>query len=543
MVGNPELEDPPIPYQNLFIDTQVPMLLIALETGTIVKANKAAVLFYGYSETELYQLTIDKINQLTIEEVKKEMQKVKELKKNHFTFRHKLANGNIRDVEVYSSPVTCDQQVYLFSVIHDITDRTLAEKQLNLYAQLFTSSNDMLAVIDKDQVYLAANRHYLEMLEKPESDVLGYGIDQVLGDTIAFSYSRYIKRAMKGEYVCYERQYITPSGKKIALEIRYFPYKTREGEQAGIVGVLRDISDQKKSAEKLQYSAAVYQSTSEGILLVDQQGCIADVNPAFISLSGYSKDDLLGSTISKLVPHPDIDSIHTDSSEKNTWRGELELSTKNKALIPVSVTINIVAFDNKQIPHYVCVVRDISYYKSTEKKLKRLARHDVLTGLPNRLMLSERIEEHLARAKRNKLSIYIVFIDLDRFKEVNDGLGHAVGDALLIAVAQRLKLNIRGSDTIARVSGDEFIAVIEGHNDAEEIAPTLDRLINAFNRPFQIDHHELTITISVGISQYPKNSQKAEELISMADSAMYRSKQSGRNQFNFFSPDYHHPTL
>ena len=404
-------------YQNLFADSHVPMLLVSPKNGEIVKANQAAVKFYGYEESQLTRLNISAINQLSPAQLKQEIRRAQKRKRSYFLFQHKLACGEIRDVEVYSSPVNFRGRELLFSVIHDITDRVKAEKQLNIYAQLFTSSIDMLTVIDNQYTYVAANPAYLEILGKPGEQVIGRHIKEVLGKEIYSSYLPYIKTAMDGELVQYERRFITPDNCAVDIETRYFPFFDYDGKQAGVIGVLRDISDQKQISEKLEY----------------------------------------------------------------------------------------------------------------------LAHHDILTNLPNRLLLRERLERHIQRAKRHDSVVYVVFIDLDRFKSINDSLGHSVGDALLISVAERLKHNIRSSDTVARVSGDEFIIAIEASEQAYEITHTLERLVESFNSPFCIENHSLYVTASIGVSQYPADSDNVNELISNADAAMYSAKQQGRNQFSFFS--------
>ena len=404
-------------YQSLFTDSQIPMLLISPKDGTITRANQAAVKFYGYPEEQLTHLNIKDINQLSSEQVIQEIKQIQSLNRNHFVFRHKLANGTVKDVEVYSSPVYFNGQELLFSIIHDITNRKKTEEKLNIYAQLFNSSIDMLTVIDKRHHYIAANQTYLNMLGKPDQQVLGKHIKEVLGQEAYESYLPYLELAMDGELVQYERRYAASGQKKIDIETRYFPLTDDEGKQTGIIGVLRDISDQKQISEKLEY----------------------------------------------------------------------------------------------------------------------LAHHDMLTNLPNRLLLREKLQRHMQRAKRQRSVVYVIFIDLDRFKNINDSLGHCVGDVLLVAVADRLKHIIRISDTVARVSGDEFIIVIEASNKTYEISHTLERLVEAFNKPFSVENHSLYVTASIGVSQYPEDSNDLNQLISYADAAMYSAKELGRNQFCFFS--------
>ncbi len=404
-------------YKNLFTDSQVPMLLILPDTGGIVSANQAAAKFYGYDKQQLSLLNINQINLLTREEIQQEIQRTKKLERNHFIFQHKLANGDTRDVEVYSSPVFFRNQKLLFSVIHDISDRVKAEKQVNLYAQLFTASTDMLAVVSNQHIYLAANQAYLDMLSKTKDEVVGQHTKQVLGEEIYQAYLGYFNQAITGEVVQFERRFINHQGKLIDMEIRYFPFYNSHGKQSGVVGVLRDISQKKRDEEQLAF----------------------------------------------------------------------------------------------------------------------LAHHDALTQLPNRLLLNARLEQCIQQTKRTLAPLYVLFIDLDRFKSINDSLGHKAGDCLLVSVAQRLKQAVREQDTVARVSGDEFVVIIDSQSDDFDIELTLERLVAAFHEPFNLDGHSLFVTASIGISQYPGDGEHPNELISNADAAMYSAKQLGRNQYSHFS--------
>ncbi|WP_375748146.1 EAL domain-containing protein [Vibrio sp. HN007] len=407
-----------IVYTSIFNESKVPMLIISPTDGEIVDANPAAIDFYGYNKDIITRKYISQINQLSHSEVAAEMQNAKKMKRNHFIFKHKLSNGKVRDVEVYSSPIRAQGDQYLFSVIHDITTRVEAENQLKIYAKLFTSSNDMLAVIDTEQKYLAANDHYLNLFELSSEDVIGRKVKEVLGDE-SFHFSEpYINKALLGTPVFYERQNCNLH-KVTHLEVRYFPFTDIEGKLSGIIGVFRDVSELKKTSERLSY----------------------------------------------------------------------------------------------------------------------LAHHDALTGLPNRLELQERLHQYVERAKRFDSLIYALFIDLDRFKNVNDSMGHSIGDELLVRVARRMEQSIRSTDIISRVSGDEFVAIIEVSERGDQITHTLGRIREAFIRPFEVTSGTIHITASIGVSQYPDDTHNPMALISNADAAMYRAKQQGRNQIAFFSKD------
>ncbi|MEJ2420025.1 MAG: EAL domain-containing protein, partial [Exilibacterium sp.] len=188
------------------------------------------------------------------------------------------------------------------------------------------------------------------------------------------------------------------------------------------------------------------------------------------------------------------------------------------------------------VANYIGISSDISQHKEAEKHIRQLAYFDALTGLPNRVLLNDRIEQVLTKAQRNHSVVALMFLDLDRFKNINDSLGHRMGDAVLIETAKRIKMAVREADTVSRLGGDEFILVLS-EADNEGVAHVAEKVIQAITKPFYIANHELSVSPSIGISMYPVDGINAETLVQSADSAMYRAKQSGRNTYRFFTPE------
>ncbi|MDA0191014.1 MAG: EAL domain-containing protein, partial [Proteobacteria bacterium] len=227
------------------------------------------------------------------------------------------------------------------------------------------------------------------------------------------------------------------------------------------------------------------------------------------------------------------ESIRTQGS----WQGEIWNRDKNGRVFPEWLSVSVVRDAHGEVDHYVGLFTDISERKRAEERIRHMAEHDALTGLPNRVLLGDRLSQAIAAAQRERRVMALIFLDLDRFKNINDSLGHQIGDRLLQAVAGRIVGTLRGSDTVSRPGGDEFILLLPEIAHPDAAARIAEKLIEALARPCVIDGHELAVTASLGISIYPEDGEDAETLIRNADTAMYHSKESGRNVYHFFRPE------
>ncbi|MES0372534.1 MAG: diguanylate cyclase, partial [Mariprofundaceae bacterium] len=292
-------------------------------------------------------------------------------------------------------------------------------------------------------------------------------------------------------------------------------------------------------SSELRLSGQVFESALEGILVTDIDGVILSVNPAFTAITGYSEAEVVGGN-PRLIKsgHHDAgfyESMWKDVLETGKWQGELWNRRKSGETYPVWETITAIKGDDGETTHYVAIFFDITERKQADERLQYQAQHDVLTGLPNRMLFNDLLEQILKEEERSKGGVAVLFMDLDRFKEVNDTLGHQAGDLLLQEATQRLEKVIRSSDVLARMGGDEFTLIlrdISSINDASHIA---EKIITAMNEPFLLEEHEASIGASIGISVYPNDAEDAGTLIKYADTAMYRVKDSGRNNFQFFT--------
>ena len=305
--------------------------------------------------------------------------------------------------------------------------------------------------------------------------------------------------------------------------------------------IARDITEREQMQEHLKHAATVFESTAEGVMITDLQQRITAVNRAFTSITGYSEAEALGQS-PRLLSSGHHDSAFYAAMWHNLnasghWQGEIWNKRKNGELYPEWLTISAVRDSDQQITHFVGVFADISSLKHAQANLDHQAHHDPLTGLPNRMLFEARLHAALEDARLDKRMDAVLFIDLDRFKHINDSLGHPVGDQLLKSIATRLKSHLRDIDTVARLGGDEFIILLPGLQQDDDAELVANKLLDCFSLPFQFDEQELFISASIGISRYPDDGDDVATLVKNADAAMYRSKARGRNRVELYTRD------
>ncbi|HLF96324.1 MAG TPA: EAL domain-containing protein [Methylococcaceae bacterium] len=307
------------------------------------------------------------------------------------------------------------------------------------------------------------------------------------------------------------------------------------------IGIARDITERKRNEDQLRQAQRVFDHTSEGIVVTDATANIVAVNRAFTAITGYGEEEVLG-----LNPrlfnsgHQDAQFYHNmwaSLLQTGTWFGEIRNRRKNGEVFPEWLTISAVQDPEGRTTHYVGVFSDITSIKRSQEQLDFLAHHDALTELPNRLLCKSRLEHAIDRAKRDLRPLAVLFVDLDRFKSVNDALGHPVGDELLRVVARLMSGRLRNDDTLARMGGDEFVILLEQEVSTHGVASVAQKLIELFTREsLAIDGHDLYVTASIGIALYPADGEDADTLLRNADLAMYQAKEQGRNTYRFYSP-------
>jgi diguanylate cyclase (GGDEF)-like protein/PAS domain S-box-containing protein len=294
------------------------------------------------------------------------------------------------------------------------------------------------------------------------------------------------------------------------------------------------------SQRNLYLAEQVIESSLEGIMVTDPRGRIVSVNPAFTRVTGYGAEEVIGQTPAVLSSGRQSPAFYARMWEsllaEGKWQGELWNRRKSGEVYPQLLHITSICDLAGRLTHYAALFTDISRLKETEARIRDLAYYDPLTGLPNRRLLEDRLLVELSHAVRMRGRLAVMFVDLDRFKRINDSLGHAVGDRVLVEVAHRIRACLREDDTVARMGGDEFIVILGSLAQPDDATATARRIVAVLRRPVVIDGRELVVTASVGISIYPDDSQEASTLIKNADIAMYRAKDEGRNSFQLYQP-------
>lgn len=350
------------------------------------------------------------------------------------------------------------------------------------------------------------------------------------------------QRLLEQGTLSHQYRFIHADGSSIWVDDQLMLIRDRNGNPEEIVGAWLDITEDKLAEELLRINAQVFEFSREGIITTDAGNKIRTVNKAFTAITGYTPEEVIGKDPRMLASGTENKALYKKMwqqiMEKGYWQGELLNRRKNGEFFSERLSISTVRDKEGKITQHIGIMSDISEHKLAEQQIKYLSNFDPLTQLPNRNLLADRTALALASAKRSKNSLALVYLDLDRFKLVNESLGPSVGDALLKELAQRLLNVLRPEDTVSRQGGDEFIMLLPDTN-AEGAAHVAKKLLSAVAQPFLLADQRLILTSSIGIAEFPQDGSTFELLAQSADAALYRAKQAGRNNFQFFTQQMH----
>jgi len=330
-------------------------------------------------------------------------------------------------------------------------------------------------------------------------------------------------------------------GVDLYLSIDAGPIRNAQGEVIAVVETLRDWTAWKNAEAQLRLIEAVFDSSSEGIIITDAKSNIVKVNAAFTRMMGYTQAEVRGRGTRFLQSGMHDPAFYRDMwqalLETHQWHGEIWNRRKSGEVFPQNMSINAVCAHDGVVSHYVGMFSDITHQKRAQERLEDMATHDALTGLPNRIALSIKLHQVLAAARANNQLVAVCFVDLDGFKPVNDTYGHETGDLVLVEIAQRLKAAIRTSDTVARIGGDEFIMLLAEFTRMDEIEIALDRILETLRQPVFVKEAKIVISASIGVTVHPFDESDTDTLIRHADQAMYSAKNLGRNAWTMYNTE------
>ncbi|MDX1334826.1 MAG: EAL domain-containing protein [Gammaproteobacteria bacterium] len=460
-------------------------------------------------------------------------------------------DGALSWISVDSAPLIHEGDDKPYSVVTtftDITEIRTATKELQKLALIARETSNVVVITDK------ARR--IEWVNQAFTRITGYTADEVMGkspgellqgeNTDLETVARIRQHLDEGKGFREDLINYSKDGTEYWVQIHVEPVFNDQGELVQFIAIETEFTERKKQEEQIRLLANVFENSGEGILITDADNTIIAVNKAFEQLSGYQQDEVLGKNPNMLSSGKTDPSVYVqmwqELQEKNYWQGEVWDRRKDGTIYPKWLHISAVRNDTNEIINFIGSFSDVTERKAAEQKFKRLAHFDPLTKLANRFSMEDQLEQLVATAGREASRFAVMFIDLDRFKIINDSFGHHVGDELLVNVAQRLRGAVRSSDTVARPAGDEFVILLRDIKKPSDAAQVAEKILHSMATPILNVPQEITSSPSIGISLFPEDGEDAPTLMKHADTAMYHAKASGRNDFRFFSKEMNEAT-
>ncbi|VVP18714.1 bifunctional diguanylate cyclase/phosphodiesterase [Pseudomonas fluorescens] len=480
-------------------------------------------------------------------------------------FRHR--DGEWRRFDIREQALARDkhdQVTRIIGVAKDVTEQIEASESLRDSEQRYR----MLAESISDVIFSTDNRMTLNYVSPSVQAVLGYDAEWIFQNgwqsTIAnpqqltgiYSLMERVNEALdQPDQLALLRNQVQTQlflfdclradGRKIPIELRLVLVWDEHGAFEGVLGVGRDISQQRRAEKDLRMAATVFEHSTSAILITDPAGYIVQANEAFSRVSGYAVEQVLDQLPNMLTVDEQQEAhlryVLKQLNQHSTWEGEVWLRRRNGEHYPAWVGITAVLDDEGDLASYVCFFSDISERKASEQRIHRLAYYDALTHLPNRTLFQDRLHTALQAAERQKSWVVLMFLDLDRFKPINDSLGHAAGDRMLKEMATRLLGCVDDDDTVARMGGDEFTLLLQPRANREialnRAIHVAEQILASLVKPFVLEGREFFVTASIGIALSPQDGNELSQLMKNADTAMYHAKERGKNNFQFYQAD------
>ncbi|MFO1369004.1 MAG: PAS domain S-box protein [Marinagarivorans sp.] len=468
-------------------------------------------------------------------------------------FRVRRFDGEYRWFHTLALPLRNEQGKIIkwFGSNTDIDDIKRAQVQLEeskaRISHIFDIMPEALLVIDEHGCIQTANKRSEDIFGYSRADFANMPVENLLPLRYRKAHAKLREHfaqmpSMRPMGAGRDLYAMHRQGYEFPVEIALVP--SQQGGNNETLVSIADISARRQAEDELRLAANVFSNTLDGIMILAPDLSIIKVNSAFERVMGYSNDDIIGKPLNLLHSDRHNESFYQmiwrTVGETGGWQGEIWERHKNGKVLPLWLSISTVYTLSGVVDRYIATIYDISEQKLSQDRINYLAHYDVLTGLPNRTLFMDRLSHALSQAKRNKHALALLFIDLDNFKQVNDTLGHPTGDSLLCSVAQRLKTAVRESDTVGRLSGDEFLVMIEKTNTSTNVRKMAQKILTALSEPVSLEGGEILVSGSIGIACFPEDGEDVDTLLKHADLAMYRAKETGRNQYHFYNHEMSH---
>ena len=531
---------------------------VTLQTtdGILIDCSDAFCEVSGYNREEIIGQDTQNLG-LWAEQKERDAMRDKLLAQGYlddFEFKLRRRNGEIRNMEFSARFLTTESQPILLAVARDVTARKQAEELVRqnerFIATLAYNMPGMVSHWSKDLRCNFANKEFLHWSGKTPAALFKASPEDIMGEALFKVNATYMDAALAGKVQSVERIIKNPEGRNLYVWMQFIPDIANDVVE-GIFVVMLDITERKQAElalhESVQHTQAILDNMFDGVITVNTKGVVQSFNKAASTIFGYDQQEILGKQVTLLMPphfkhqHETFLKQHNNSLDVevgNTLR-EVEGKRKNGEIFPMSLSISKILHGGTIT--FVGLVRDISQQRHDEEEIYRLAFYDPLTNLPNRRLLFDRLQQAIITSCRTDQHGALMFLDLDHFKQLNDSLGHDVGDILLQQVASRLQGCIREGDSVARMGGDEFVMLIESlsiypNEAASQAEGIAHKILAALSKPYVLREHTYVITPSIGIVVFLHQHESLEELIKKADVAMYQAKTAGRNNARFFDP-------